>query len=142
MKPIPQTVQDEDLNLLKRTIRTILTEEHPEPLATSNERIYTACRIVVCVSGRGQGLFDTLRIELEQYVARLARSLSSQKEQDPSKWIMHVVRDSSYFTSRIVRFPISNITYVLFHQCFNSVVNYVPLNVPRSILHPQKSKVA
>ncbi|GLB36813.1 putative cullin family protein [Lyophyllum shimeji] len=91
------------LNQLRRSIRTILTRNSGEPLPTTYEGIYSACRYVVCVANKGEGLYGTLRIELEQSIGRLANSLSAGEvaKDQGVEWIEKFVEACDWFEKQI-----------------------------------------
>ena len=58
---------DGDYRIVKQSIRIILTRNSTEKLPATYERIYNACRSVVCLAKKGAGLYDdVLKLELER----------------------------------------------------------------------------
>ncbi|KAF5376863.1 hypothetical protein D9615_007286 [Tricholomella constricta] len=90
-------------NLLRRSIRTILTRDSSEDIPATYEGIYAACRSIVTVANKGEGLYGTLRIELEQSIGRLANSLTAQHipEDEAAQWITEFVGACSWFEKQI-----------------------------------------
>jgi len=86
--------------LLRGSIRQLLTKGSDEPTA-SYERIYSACRGVVCVAGRGETLYGTLNAEIDQCVSRLARELETA-DKEPVQWIGQFVDVCAWFETQIV----------------------------------------
>ena len=78
-----------------------MTRASGEVIPASYEAIYTACRSVVTVSNRGDGLYDTLKIELEQSVGGLASDLTTSAEKGMN-WIAEFVKVCRWFELRVV----------------------------------------
>ena len=79
----------------------LLKRDSDETLPSPYEGIYAACRYVVTVSGKGEGLYDTLRLELEQSVGRLANDLTATAEKGMN-WIATFVKTCQWFERRVV----------------------------------------
>ncbi|RDB27309.1 Cullin-4 [Hypsizygus marmoreus] len=86
--------------LLRRSIRTILTRDTDEALPSTYEGIYSACRYVVTVSNKGEGLYGTLKMELDQSIGRLANGLIGSKAEGV-EWIPDFVKASQWFETKI-----------------------------------------
>ncbi|KAF8060763.1 Cullin family-domain-containing protein [Lyophyllum atratum] len=101
--PHRPTNEDTHFSLLRRSIRTILTRDAVEGLPATYESIYSACRYVVCIANKGEGLYGTLKIELEQAVGRLASSLTAEAVEDGNgmKWIEQFVAACGWFEKQI-----------------------------------------
>ncbi|KAG6909083.1 hypothetical protein DXG01_002064 [Tephrocybe rancida] len=118
---------NQDLALLQRSVRTILTKpqgaEPKDPrgrLSTSYEGIYTICRSVVAVSNRGDAVYDLLGEELERSVDQLAISLATKEIEIKEKgdkddlailWIAAFVADCDWFEHKI-SLLVSLLTYL------------------------------
>ncbi|KAK2464856.1 hypothetical protein APHAL10511_002932 [Amanita phalloides] len=96
-KPAPEDVQ---LTLLRRCIRIVLTKEYPEVIPTTYETVYNACRSIVAVADKGEGLYDTLKLELEYCTGRLTRILA-ELEVKGIEWITHFVNICEWFGTQI-----------------------------------------
>jgi len=94
---LPQT----QLALLHRCIRIILTKEHPEIIPTTYETIYNACRSIVLVADKGEGLYDTLKLELERCTGQLSKILT-QLDVKGIEWIGHFVDVCEWFNTQTV----------------------------------------
>lgn len=57
--------------------------------------------MVVTLSKRGEGLYDTLRMELERCVNTLAKNCSGQGK-DKVEWLSFFVTTCKWFESKIV----------------------------------------
>ncbi|KAG5638980.1 hypothetical protein H0H81_008200 [Sphagnurus paluster] len=99
----PAANGDTEFALLKRTIRTILTQQSEESLPASYAGIYSACRSVVTVCNRGEGLYGILRIELEQSVGRIANSLTSSiiPPGQSMQWVVELVKACTWYAKQI-----------------------------------------
>ncbi|KAF8637776.1 hypothetical protein AX17_002585 [Amanita inopinata Kibby_2008] len=92
-KPAPEGAQSA---LLRRCIRIILTREHPEVIKTTHEAIYSACRSIVVVANKGEGLYSTLKLELEQCVGQLSGILCGLSVKGID-WIVQFVSVCEWF---------------------------------------------
>ena len=92
---------DTHLALLHRCIRIVLTKEHPEIITTTYEAIYNACRSIVVVSDKGEGLYDTLKLELERCTVRLCKVLG-QLDIKGMEWITYFVKVCEWFNTQTV----------------------------------------
>ncbi|KAF9012551.1 Cullin family-domain-containing protein [Cyathus striatus] len=75
--PITIHIDGDYAPLLQRSIRVILDRQSTAPPPWSYEAIYSACRTIVTEVGTGEGLYDTLKIEVERCVDRLAKDLAA-----------------------------------------------------------------
>ncbi|KAG6844878.1 hypothetical protein H0H87_002823 [Tephrocybe sp. NHM501043] len=108
-----------NLNLLHRSIRSIMTPPNPgdkrgDPrliFPTTYEAIYSACRSVVTVANRGEDLYDKLRLELQQSIGQLSTALATReievldkgdKHELPILWVTEFVRVCDWFEKTIL----------------------------------------
>ncbi|PCH33173.1 Cullin-domain-containing protein [Wolfiporia cocos MD-104 SS10] len=100
--PIQSTrnFKDEDLALVRRSIRTLLTKNGVDALPATYEHIYRACRAVVCVHTLGEGLYGNVKMELEQCVGGLARDLLQDRRGD-AEWLLPFIDVCSWFEKRV-----------------------------------------
>ena len=89
-------------NNIRYCIRTILTRGASENLPLSYEEIYTACRFLVCISNKGEGLYETFKMEMEQSLSRLAIELLITEKRTGIKWINAFVDGSKWFEQQVV----------------------------------------
>ena len=68
---------DADYNVLRASIRAILDSTNTDELPATKQKLFAACRAVVCQSQRGQGLYESLKLSLEQSVGKAANQLLS-----------------------------------------------------------------
>lgn len=84
---------------LSRSIRVFL-EKGSDELSTTYECVYTACRGVVCVAGRGESLYETLRAEIHKCVNRLAQELEKTNKEGV-EWIGQFVETCAWFEGQV-----------------------------------------
>jgi cullin-4 len=95
------TDEDGSFALVRRCLRILLTRDSREPLPHTYAAIYAACRSIVTVSKMGEGLYGTLRMELEQSVGRLASDLTVAVEAG-MMWIVEFVKVCQWFEIHVV----------------------------------------
>jgi len=93
---------DGSFALARRCLMIILTKDNHETLPLPYEGIYAACRSIVTVSNNGEGLYGTLKMELEKSVGRLASDLTRTAETGMN-WIVEFVKVCKWFELHIVR---------------------------------------
>lgn len=96
------TSGNSDFPLVRQCIRIILTKDPTDFLPTTYERIYAGCRSIVYVSNKGEGLYDALKLELEQCAGRLAGELL-RKMAKSMEWITAFVEICTWFEKQVVR---------------------------------------
>ena len=76
----------------------------------SYENIYAACRALVTLYNKGEGIYGNLKIDLEQSLGRLADHLETFQAEGPEasdapgmKWIEEFVKVCRWFEAQIVR---------------------------------------
>jgi cullin-4 len=84
---------------LSRSIRALL-EKGSDELSTTYEGIYTACRGVVCIAGRGEGLYEMLKVEIHKCVNRLAEELEKTNKEGV-EWIGQFVETCAWFEGQV-----------------------------------------
>ncbi|PFH45577.1 hypothetical protein AMATHDRAFT_82846 [Amanita thiersii Skay4041] len=97
----PPPPEDAHFALIRRCTRIILTHHHPEVIPTTYESIYNACRSLVTISNKGEGLYSQLMIELEQCTAQLRKTLTQFEARDPVEWITQFVGVCEWFGNQI-----------------------------------------
>ncbi|KAH7925704.1 Cullin-4B [Leucogyrophana mollusca] len=91
---------DNSFALVRGYIRFVLTKDSKEDLRATYESIYAACRSVVCVAGRGEGLYVALKQEIDQSIARLAAELE-RKGKEGIDWVHQFVQACAWFEGQI-----------------------------------------
>ncbi|KAI0735750.1 Cullin-domain-containing protein [Earliella scabrosa] len=105
VKPTPQSAYDADYALVRRTVKILLTpEDNTAPqgatLPATYDRISRACRAVVAEAGKGEGLYDVVKMELERCVGQLERMLVN----DPRKsveWLIPFTEHCAWFQKQV-----------------------------------------
>ncbi|KII86249.1 hypothetical protein PLICRDRAFT_55976 [Plicaturopsis crispa FD-325 SS-3] len=110
VKRAPDSINDPLFAQVRGCIRMLLQKDGTDVLPATYEGIYSACRSIVCISNRGEGLYENLKIEIEQCAVRLARSLSDDKATGV-EWIK-VFNDACGWFERQVALLQSLLTYL------------------------------
>lgn len=79
----------------------MLTKGSNESIPITYEAVYSACRSIVCVSNKGEGLYQTLKMEVEQSLARLAQELLEEKR-SAVQWLSVFVDGCNWFEKQVV----------------------------------------
>lgn len=98
-------VYDKEFALVKRSIRLLLTNNSHEKLPGTYERIFNACRTVVSVAQKGEGLYENLKIEVERCNNELARVLKGDTR-NGVEWLVALVEASEWYEKRVVSHPL------------------------------------
>ncbi|KAJ3485804.1 hypothetical protein NLI96_g4680 [Meripilus lineatus] len=93
-------VYDKEFALVKRSIRLLLTNNSHEKLPGTYERIFNACRTVVSVAQKGEGLYENLKIEVERCNNELARVLKGDTR-NGVEWLVALVEASEWYEKRV-----------------------------------------
>jgi hypothetical protein len=110
----PFDVVDEPLEddgsfaLVRRCLRILLTKDSEEILPCPYEDIYAGCRSIVTLANKGEGLYGSLKIELEQSVGRIANDLIAAPEKG-MHWIVEFVKVCQWFELHVVRLSLSKL---------------------------------
>ncbi len=105
--------------MLRASIRLLLDIENTEPLPATYQRLFTACRAVVCEAERGQGLYESLKLSLEQGIGKIATRLVSSA-QTGEQWLESFVNACEWFEKQVVRVKNS----ITVHHVPNSQIGY------------------
>lgn len=91
------------MSLVTHAIKALLTRDEGVALPAPYQRIFDACRSLVCLGGRGESLFERLKIELEKSVSTLAKQLLEQSLENVSvPWIIKLVEICAWFEKEVV----------------------------------------
>ena len=87
-----------------------MTREAEVPVKHNYENIYAACRALVTLYNKGEGIYGSLKTDLEQSLGRLADHLETFQAEGPEasdapgmKWIEEFVNVCRWFEAQIVR---------------------------------------
>ncbi|KAF9460280.1 Cullin family-domain-containing protein [Collybia nuda] len=107
---VKETHDNDPHALVRRCIEIVLTRDSPDILPTTYEGIYSACRSIVTVSNKGEGLYGTLKMELEKAVNRLAKGLT-EFAKEGMNWVVEFLRVCQWFEKQMDLLQ-SLVTYV------------------------------
>ena len=82
-------------------MRVLLDKQGRDNLPVAYEYIYRACRSVVDVYNRGEGLCETLKLELEKCVGSLAKELMQAKAGEV-EWLLTFNETCAWFEKQTV----------------------------------------
>lgn len=100
------SADDGSFALVRRCLRILLTKDTEEILPCPYEDIYAGCRSVVTVANKGEGLYGSLKLELEQSVGRLANDLIATPDKG-MHWIVEFVHACQWFDLHVVGLHLS-----------------------------------
>ncbi len=101
VKPTPDTAKNDDYALVRRTISILLTRGEAKPLPATYDRIYRACRATVDETGKGEGLYDAVKLSLEQCVKELVEELNNDARQSV-EWLVPFTDVCAWYEKQVV----------------------------------------
>ena len=90
--------------LVRRTINILLTRNEVKALPATYDRISRACRAVVDEAGKGEGLYDAVKIALEQCVKDLAEELNNDARKSV-EWLVPFTDVCAWYEKQVVSDP-------------------------------------
>ncbi|KAI0638919.1 Cullin-domain-containing protein [Trametes polyzona] len=87
IKATTESINEADYALVRRTIRILLTPGEVATLPATYDRISRACRAAVSDAGKGEGLYESMKMELERCVGTIERSLAND-ERRGTEWLV------------------------------------------------------
>ncbi|KAI1789168.1 Cullin-4B [Ganoderma leucocontextum] len=99
-KPTPETAKNDDYVLVRHTISILLTRGGDKSLPATYDRIYRACRATVDEAGKGEGLYDAVKIALEQSVKELAEELKNEARKSV-EWLVPFTDTCAWFEKQV-----------------------------------------
>ncbi|KZT68852.1 Cullin-domain-containing protein [Daedalea quercina L-15889] len=99
IKPSTGGPGDKDFALATRSVRVLLDKHDRDGLPVAYEYVYRACRSVVDVYNRGEGLYENVRLELEKCVGTLAKELLQVKAEEV-EWLVSFNETCAWFEKR------------------------------------------
>lgn len=99
VKPVADSVYDAQYNLVKASVRILLND--PGELPASYDKIFSACRAVVCEANRGEGLYENVKMSLEQCVGRMYNQVYSLEVSSTDR-LRPFVENCEWFEGRVV----------------------------------------
>lgn len=101
VRPKPENTSE--LASLRRCVRTLLTKGTTDTLQMTYEAIYATCRSIVCVSNKGEGLYEVFKEEMERATTRMALALTNaEPEREGVDWIADFVEWCAWFEEQVV----------------------------------------
>ncbi|KAI0719069.1 Cullin-4B [Cerioporus squamosus] len=102
IKPAPASAIDADYALVRRSINALLNSENLDKpvLPATYDRISRACRAVVAEAGRGEGLYDIVKMELERCVGTVEKKLVNAPEKSV-EWLGPFTKRCAWFEERV-----------------------------------------
>ncbi|KAJ7456611.1 Cullin family-domain-containing protein [Mycena latifolia] len=90
-------------NSLQKYIKRILSRDSGSGAGLpSYEDIYNECLSVVCVLNTGEGLYESLKLELEQSVTCLSKELLKENKANGETWLKKFVGACQWFETQVV----------------------------------------
>lgn len=90
-----------DYALVRRTIRILLTPGGPSALPATYDRIARACCSAVSQGGKGEGLYEAVKMELERCVGVVERSLGDEARKG-AEWLVPFTDACAWFEKQVV----------------------------------------
>ncbi|OSD05750.1 Cullin-domain-containing protein [Trametes coccinea BRFM310] len=100
VKPTPDAVKEADYTLVRRTIRMLVTPGETGTLPATYDRIYRACRAAVTEAGKGEGLYDAVKMELERCVGTIERTLANESRKSV-EWLVPFTEACAWFDKQV-----------------------------------------
>ncbi|KAI0327296.1 Cullin-4B [Cubamyces sp. BRFM 1775] len=94
------TVIEADYALVRRTIRMLLTPGEDGTLPATYDRITRACRASVAGAGKGEGLYDAVKMELERCVRVVESSLVNDSRKSV-EWLVPFTEACAWFERQV-----------------------------------------
>lgn len=102
----PSTSDTNPHTYIRGCLEIILTRAAMNKLPISYEGVFSACRSIVMVANGGEGLYGTVKMELEKSVNRLAKDLTEFKPEERMNWITEFVDASQWFEKQVVSWTV------------------------------------
>ena len=101
VKPTPESQIDADYGLVRRAVRILLSPGENSPLPATLERISSACRAVVNEAGKGEGLYDIVKLELERCVGTMGKMLETESRKSV-EWLVPFTEACAWYEKQVV----------------------------------------
>ncbi|CAL1696829.1 unnamed protein product [Somion occarium] len=96
IQPHHEHYYDQDSALVKRSIRVLLSRNNKDTLPATYDKIYNACRAVICVAKKGDGISQSFKLELERCIGELAQELVSEGKSEV-EYILPIIEVCAWF---------------------------------------------
>ncbi|KAI8983312.1 Cullin-domain-containing protein [Trametes punicea] len=100
IKSTADSAVEADYALVRRTIRILLTPGESGALPATYDRISRACRAAVSEAGKGEGLYDALKMELEHCVGVIEKSLGNESRTGV-EWLVPATDACAWFEKQV-----------------------------------------
>ncbi|KAH9850620.1 Cullin-domain-containing protein [Lenzites betulinus] len=100
VKPLAESASEADYALVRRTIRMLLTPGENGVLPATYDRISRACNAAVSETGKGEGLYDAVKMELERCVGVVERGLVSDARKG-AEWLVPFTEACAWFEKEV-----------------------------------------
>lgn len=70
-------------------------------MSATYDRIFRACRAVVAEAGKGEGIYDVVKMELERCVAKVQKVLTDD-ERKSIDWLVPFTNKCAWFEKQVV----------------------------------------
>lgn len=100
-KPARDSAKADDYALVRRTVNILLARDEQRPLQATYDRIYRACRAAMDEAGKGEGLYDAVKIALEKCVKELVEELNSDARKSV-EWLVPFTNVCVWYEKQVV----------------------------------------
>ncbi|KAI0651243.1 Cullin-4B [Trametes meyenii] len=98
--PVAASANEADYALVRRTIRALLDLKEQGTLPATYDCVSRACWVAVSEAGRGEGLYDAVKMDLEHYVGNIERALVNE-EQRGVEWLVPFTEACAWFERQV-----------------------------------------
>ncbi|KAI0651391.1 Cullin-domain-containing protein [Trametes meyenii] len=98
--PVAASANEADYALVRRTIRALLDPKEQGALPATYDRVSRACRAAVSEAGRGEGLYDAVKMDLERCVGNIERALVNE-ERRGVEWLVPFTEACAWFERQV-----------------------------------------
>ena len=135
VKPTPNSSLDGEYALMRHAVKVLLTPEETTPLSETYDRISRACRAVVSEAGKGEGLYDYLKMELERCVKTMVSMLVTDTHKGMD-WLAPFTDACAWFEKQVVSFcPALLSPHLELQQCRVCCNPFLRTSIPCMSLH-------
>ncbi|KAI0825282.1 Cullin-domain-containing protein [Trametes gibbosa] len=100
VKPVADSANEADYTLVRRTIRMLLTPGEDGMLPATYDRISRACNAAVSEAGKGEGLYEAVKMELERCVGVVERELVGDARRG-AEWLVPFTEACAWFERQV-----------------------------------------
>lgn len=115
---------EQDFTLVKRGIRLLFSRNNKDRLPATYDKIYEACRSVVCSANKGNGVYENFKLELERCVGDLLRSLKDEEKQGVD-YVIPFIEACQWFEKQVVGHDSLHMVWSTSDRIFKSLLQSV-----------------